>query len=124
MSQAALSSSRNCSTHTRDSAIQSRTTPCSASGLPKTTRASARAHIKFDGPFGDANDAHAAVDPSRVPGRRDLCLAAAEPGRSTGGGASGRRQPDCYRPDLVVTPVSSSGVMRRSSRGVGRGRRG
>jgi hypothetical protein len=70
--------------------IQSRRTPCSASGLPKTTRASARAHIKFDGPFGDADDAHAAVDPSRVLGRRDLCLAAAEPGRGTGGG--------CFRP--------------------------
>ena len=46
ISQAALStSSRSCSTRTRDSAIQSLITPCSASGLPKATRASARAHI-------------------------------------------------------------------------------
>ena len=46
ISQAVLStSSRSCSTATRDSAIQSRTTPCSASGLPKATRPSARSHI-------------------------------------------------------------------------------
>jgi hypothetical protein len=45
MSQAALSSSRNRSTRTRDSAIQSRTAPCSASGLPKATRASACARV-------------------------------------------------------------------------------
>jgi hypothetical protein len=44
----------------------------SASGLPKAIRASARARIKFDGPLGDADDAHTAVDPSRAeagPGR-------------------------------------------------------
>ena len=39
ISQAVLStSSRSCSSRTRDSAIQSRTTPCSASGLPNATR--------------------------------------------------------------------------------------
>jgi hypothetical protein len=42
ISQAALStSSRSCSTRTRASAIQSRITPCSASGVPNATRASA-----------------------------------------------------------------------------------
>ena len=46
MSQAVLStSSRSCSTRTRDSAIQSRTTPCSAMGRPKATRSEARRHM-------------------------------------------------------------------------------
>ena len=43
MSQAALRvSSRSCSMRTRDSAIQSRMTPWSDSGLPKATRLAAR----------------------------------------------------------------------------------
>ncbi len=46
ISHAALStSSRSCSMRTRASAIQSRITPWSASGFPKATRESARAHI-------------------------------------------------------------------------------
>ncbi len=46
MSHAVFStSSRNCSRRTRDSAIQSRITPCSASGRPNATRLDARSHI-------------------------------------------------------------------------------
>ena len=46
ISQAVLStSSRSCSIRTRDSAIQSRTTPWLASGRPKATRDDARRHI-------------------------------------------------------------------------------
>ena len=46
ISQAVLStSSRSCSMRTRDSAIQSRTTPWLASGRPKATRDAARRHI-------------------------------------------------------------------------------
>ena len=46
ISQAVLStSSRSCSTATRDSAIHSRTTPCCEQRRPKATRLSTRAHI-------------------------------------------------------------------------------
>ena len=73
ISQAVLStSSRSCSRRTRDSAIQSRTTPCSDSGLPNAVRDDTRRAHQLDGPLGHADRAHAVVDPARAqPGLRD-----------------------------------------------------
>ncbi len=46
MSHAVLRTSRrSCSSRTRDSAIQSRMTPCSDSGRPKATRLETRSHM-------------------------------------------------------------------------------
>ena len=73
ISQAVLStSSRACSIRTRDSAIQSWITPCSASGLPNATRPVTRWHISSSARSADADQPHAVVDPARAragPGR-------------------------------------------------------
>ena len=73
ISQAVLStSSRACSMRTRDSAIQSRTTPCSASGRPNATRSMRPPAQQLQGPLGHADQPHAVVDPARAragPGR-------------------------------------------------------
>ena len=71
---------------TRDSAIQSRMTPWSASGLPKATRPLGALAHQLDGALGDADRAHAVVDAagaepglgdarSRRPPRRSGCVA-------------------------------------------------
>ena len=68
ISQAVLStSSRSCSIRTRDSAIQSRTTPCSASGLPKATRSTRAPAHQLDGALGHAD--RAACSGGSGPGR-------------------------------------------------------
>ena len=93
-------SSRSCSIRTRDSAIQSRTTPWSAIGLPKATRSAARLHISSIGALGDAERAHAVVDAAGPePGlgdREALALAADQ---------VGRRHPHVVEPHLGVAAV-------------------
>ena len=70
-------SSRAWSISMRASAIRSRLTPCSASGLPKATRVERALAHRLERALGRADQPHAVVDAARAePSLRDLEAAA------------------------------------------------
>ena len=74
---ACSTSSRAWSISMRDSAMRSRVTPCSASGLPNATRVLRAAAHQLERALGDADQPHAVVDaPGTEPPLRDLEAAA------------------------------------------------